>query len=115
MASILSSVLGWAGVGVALVGNFCMLTGRDKAVEFGFYAVGSWLVYFANIIDFSLGWAVVFGAIAVLCTYAWWKNRRKGRGKKALKQIGAKSRARVQALVRQMTPSPIPSPAGGRA
>lgn len=53
--------------------------------------------------------------LAVVYTIAWWRNRRKGRGRKALKELGAKSRARVRSLVRRMTPSPIPSPAGARS
>jgi predicted negative regulator of RcsB-dependent stress response len=58
------------------------------------------------------GTGVIFFALAAYFTWQWWKHRRNGRMKKAAKALGAKSKARVEALVRQMTRSPIPSPVG---
>jgi hypothetical protein len=83
----------------------------DEAVYSGVYAIAA-ICYFvgATLADFSLWWRVFFGSLAVAGIWLWWINRRKGRGKKALRQLGAKSKARVDALVRQMTPSPTPSP-----
>src|SRR6266498_5768978 len=68
-------------------------------------------VYFL-IWDHDLGSAGIWAFWAVWSAYMWWKNRRKGGWKKAARRIGAKSKAWVEALVRQITPSPIPSPVG---
>lgn len=76
------------------------------------YAIGAWLVFVACLMVGAIYPAAVFGVLAVLATRRWWNGRRKGRGRKALKELGDKSRRRVQALVDRMTPSPIPSPAG---
>lgn len=53
-------------------------------------------------------WAVFTG----FCAHKWWNNRRKGGWKRAARQLGAKAKAAIDAMVRQLTPSPIPSPAG---
>jgi hypothetical protein len=78
---------------------------------YGLSAVGCWVGWLACVVERLEGAGVIWGLLAAYFTWQWWK-RRKGRGKKALKELGAKSRARVEALVRQMTRSPIPSPAG---
>lgn len=84
--------------------------GWTARTEVGLLAAGSWLAWITCVMEQLMAPGVVFGAEAAYFTYLWWKKR-KGRGKKALKQLGAKSRALVEALVRQMTP--IPSPVGG--
>lgn len=48
----------------------------------------------------------------VVAAYLWWRNRRKGGWKRAARELGAKSQARVEALLENMSPSPIPSPVG---
>lgn len=65
-----------------------------------------------GVIDASLMWAVIYGLFAAYFTWLWWRGRRNGRRRKALKDLGAKSRARIEAMVRQMSPSPIPAPGG---
>lgn len=59
----------------------------------------------------NTGFAVVNGVMAILHGYLWWKNWRNGGGKKAALELGAKSWARVQNLIDNMKPSPLPSPA----
>ena len=84
-----------------------------KAVYYGTAAV---LVALHTLADLVAGNAMssVVGAVATsYFAVLWWRNRRKGRGRRVAKQLGAKSRALVEALVENMTRSPIPSPAGG--
>lgn len=111
----LALLLAYSAAAPTILGAFYLLVHRDVTATYGTYAIACWLAFLSNVIDRSPDWATWSGLLAVVCTYLWWKNRREGRGKKAAKALGAKSKARVQALVRQMTPSPIPSPVGGRA
>lgn len=114
----LADAIGWAGTAFCLPAFYLVLSSvfhpnPERAhIGNGLYAIGNWLSFLAKVMDTSPGWAAFFGLLATWFTWLWWKNRRKGRGRKALRELGAKSRARVQALVDQMTPSPIPSPAG---
>ncbi|WP_141576199.1 hypothetical protein [Actinomadura sp. WMMA1423] len=117
-AMTLADVIGWTGTGFAVSGGYFTVTTLFSSVPErehiadGFYALGLWLAFIANVIDVSPVWSAIYGLAAAYYTWRWWKNRRNGRGRKALRELGAKSRARVQALVDRMTPSPIPSPAG---
>ncbi|MFV2172265.1 hypothetical protein ACFHW2_12230 [Actinomadura sp. LOL_016] len=79
------------------------------------FAIGFWLAFIACAVSQDVFRTAFFGSGAVLFTWLWWKNRPRGRGRRALRELGAKSRARVRALADRMTPSPIPSPVGGRA
>lgn len=79
------------------------------------YAVGCWIAFVTAVLDGDAFFTAANGLLAAWFTWKWWKNRRSGRGKRALKDLGAKSRARIERLVRQMTPSPIPTPVGGKA
>lgn len=81
----------------------------------GLLAIANWIMFAAQVLNGDRVWAAIHGLLAVYMTWSWWRNRPKGRGRKALRELGAKSRARVQALVDRVTPSPIPSPAGGGA
>lgn len=93
---------------------FLLLTDRiDRSVYWG--AVAAWAAVFTvlNVAEGSPVRAAIHAAVAAVCGFLWWINRRKGRMKRAARELGEKSRARVQALVEQMTPSPIPSPVGG--
>lgn len=109
-----SDALATAGLSLALIGLWLEVTGANKILGLGLQAIGMWIGFVSVVADGSM-WATVNGLLAIWCTYVWWKNRRNGRGKKALRELGARSRARVEAMVRQMTPSPIPSPVGGGA
>ena len=114
-------VLYWAGLAATFAG-FAFLAHyfiSDKAESWphgcALYAAGWWLWFLSAVADGDIGQAVLDGLFASLWTWLWWKNRPRGRGRKALRELGDKSRQRVQELVDQMTPSPVPSPAGGRA
>lgn len=85
----------------------------DKSTYYGTAAA---LFAVRTVMEFVTGdvWSYVPGAVAtVYFAVQWWRNRRNGRWKKAAKQLGAKTRARVASLVENMTRSPIPSPVGG--
>lgn len=75
----------------------------------GLIAIGWWLSFFANILDRDYVWIWVTGIAAVFYTWLWWRNRKKGKWKKILKEAGAKTRAIIVNMVKNMTPSPIPS------
>lgn len=108
---------GWVGCGITFLAHYLTITasGSEEKVHVGriLYAVSSWMQFVAFTIQGHHFGATVLGLLGAYWTWQWWKNRRNGRGRKALKDLGAKSRARIEALVEQMTPSPIPSPAGG--
>lgn len=80
----------------------------------GLIALTSWVVFVADVLDGDRLGSVLSALIAVYFTWLWWKGSN-GRRRSALRELGDKSRRRVQALVDQTTPSPIPSPVGGHA
>lgn len=114
----LADAIGWIANVPLLVGLYYgLLVGMRRRVElkstsYAWYAAGWWLGFISSVMDTSPPWTAITGLIAAIYTWLWWKNRRKGRGRRALRELGDKSRRRVAALVEQMTPSPIPSPAG---
>lgn len=118
---MIADVISLAALAPGALGVYCYFgvvrRGRVEltACSYAAFAVALWLLFIANAMTGDAFWATVDGLLAVVYTIAWWRNRRKGRGRKALKELGAKSRARVRSLVRRMTPSPIPSPAGARS
>lgn len=89
-----------------------MLSRIEKSTYWGGLALLDGGCFILSVIHGDKVSAVITGVFAVIAAYYWWKNRRKGKWKRAAKELGAKSRARVEALARQMTPSPIPSPVG---
>lgn len=110
--SIAGSCFSLGGLALIVVRSWSDVENRH--LVYGMYAIGCWLCFVANVLEGDLPWAVFQGSLAVIYSWLWWRGRRNGRGKRALKELGAKSRERVEALVRQMTPSPIPAPGGAR-
>lgn len=113
-----ADALGWAALAPMALGLYFAIAayrGRPelKSPCYASYAVGWWMCFLAQVMEGDPVWAALDGLVAAAYTVAWWRNRRKGRGRRALREIGAKSRARIEAMVRQITPSPIPSPTGG--
>lgn len=88
---------------------------KREHLSCGLYAAGLWLDFVDAVLAASPTRAALAGLFAAWFTWRWWNGRRGGRGRKALRELGAKSRARIEALVERMKPSPIPSPAGGRS
>ena len=78
----------------------------------GYWALANWLNFVAGVINANRWLAILSGLCAVWMTWLWWNNRRNRRRRRALRELGAKSRARIAAMVRNMSPSPIASPAG---
>lgn len=76
-----------------------LLTCGYVLVALGAAARADWL---------AAGWFLLLAAAAA---FWWWRNGG-GRWRRAARELGAKSKARVEALVERMTRSPIPSPAG---
>ncbi|WP_433233922.1 hypothetical protein [Actinomadura nitritigenes] len=117
----LADAISLCGNGAVLMGFFYALidifkphlSPEAKSLCAAWYAAGWWLFFLAEVMKGEPFWSTVDGTIAALYTRSWWNNRPKGRGRKALRELGDKSRRRIQALVDNLTPSPVPSPAGG--
>lgn len=115
----LADTLGWVAAGFVIGGGCLSISTvfrpapEQDHIADGLYAVGLWIGFIANVIDTSPVWAAVYGLGAAYYTWRWWKNRRNGRMRKALRELGAKSRAKVQVLVDRITRSPAPAPSGG--
>jgi hypothetical protein len=109
-------LLGMFGTGVSVAGTAVLIARWSQPgiphETYGLWALGSLALFVANVLDGSMGWVIFQGSCAVIYAWLWWRGRRNGRMKKAAKELGAKSRARVEALVEQLTPSPIPTPGG---
>lgn len=115
--------LAWLST-VVLVGYFICATAVDLFTEYkvdvridlAVSALSSWICFvWAVSAQISLGVAF-FGLAGAFFSWLLWQFRgggRGGRGRKALRELGEKTRARVQAMVERMRPSPIPSPAAG--
>lgn len=105
-------------VGVALyVVTFAMnQTGRiEYRSACATNVIAAALCFVADVMDHAVIGQAIQCVVGVLNAWLWWRNGGGGRFKRAARELGEKSKARVQALVEQMTPSPIPSPAGGGA
>jgi hypothetical protein len=85
----------------------------QNPAELALATVANLAVFVGELVDGAVVGAVINGSCAAVCAYLWWKGRRKGGWRRAARELGAKSKARVEALVEQMTRSPIPSPASG--
>lgn len=122
MTMSIHSFLLSTGIGLAAAGFLRFLLAvlrRDFSpdpVTWAYYAIGNWTLCASAVIDHSPLAASLDAVLAAFYTYRWWKDRdQDGKRRKALREIGAKSRARIAALVENMTPSPVPSPSGGSA
>ncbi|WP_433225429.1 hypothetical protein [Actinomadura formosensis] len=110
--------VGWIAFAVGLPVYYfvtvAVLRGSAEALRraFGYGAASNWIGFVAGVLDGDRA-SIICGLLAVWFTWEWWRRRRGGRGREVLRELGAKSRARIEAMVRQMSPSPIPSPAGG--
>lgn len=112
MTFIFTAIVSGVGCSIAGIGVALVIKGRARAGN-GLMALGNWIL-FLNAVAVENHFGIAINGLAgVLSTYLWWKNGGGRKGRKAARELGAKSKARVQALVDQMTPSPIPSPAGG--
>lgn len=85
-------------------------TGRAALIQA--FGEGCWTLH--NLLDHDLGGALFNALWCAGFLYGYFKNGG-GKGlKKAAKELGEKSRMRVQALVDNLQPSPIPVPVGAR-
>ncbi|GAA4626721.1 hypothetical protein GCM10023196_036110 [Actinoallomurus vinaceus] len=107
--SVAGSAFSFGGLALVIL-RWSDLEARHLA--YGLYAIGNWLSFIYQAVGGDLGWAVFDGSLAAFYTWLWWRGRRNGRGKRVAKELGAKSRARIEVMARRMTPSPIPTPAG---
>lgn len=102
----------FTAIGRTVAALFWRRTARAAHITYGLFAIGYWLGFLGSVMEANPLGAVLYGLLAAFFTWLWWKGRRKGRGRRALRELGDKSRRRIRALVDQITPSPIPSPVG---
>jgi hypothetical protein len=79
--------------------------------------IGNALLAIANAVMVVAGVIAHHHLLTALCTFnaaaaiwMWWNGGGGRRTRKAARQLGAKSKARITAMARRMSPSPIPSP-----
>jgi hypothetical protein len=58
----------------------------------------------------NVAWSVISGTLAAIGAWIWWRSGR-GKRRKALRELGAKSKARLAALVRKAREAGVPRPA----
>jgi hypothetical protein len=93
---------------------------RDRVLREGAMAwiYGAGGILLASAIGLTWVWAVIGGVHMAIGVWIWWNLRRKDR-KRALEALGAKSLARLAALVRKQReaarPRPVLRPAPGGA
>jgi hypothetical protein len=107
--SYLDIMLDAVGTGLYIVSFFPPL--RTGLALASFAAV---TLFVAAVVDGSTIAAVIQGFFAATFAWLWWRNGGGHGMKKAAKSLGAKSKARVDALVKKIEPSPIPAPGGAR-
>lgn len=108
---MISDLLMVTGVSLTCVAMFFWFTGRSTRGD-GIAVISNLFCAMSNFMDGRLGWGAFNATTAALLAWAWWNKGGGKRTKKAARELGAKSRARVEDLVRQMTPSPIPNLGG---
>lgn len=106
----------WAIVATTMIITFATLVldirGKiEVRTAYATYAICGFIQFLVKVALGESSGAVFTGTLSAVVAYLWWRNRRKGGWKKAVRQLGAKSRARIEQLVENMTPSPLPSPA----
>ncbi len=76
------------------------------------YAIAFWIWFVAAALSHDQASAAIEGFFAILNTYLWWRNRKNRKRRRALQELGAKSRAIIAGMSAKLTPSPIPTPTG---
>lgn len=98
---------------LTVTGNIISFTGvwiffrGKRQTSYAFMAAGSWILLAAAVATDDLLMGSINGLAAVLMTWLWWKGG--GRARRAFRQLGAKSTARISALVRNLAPTPAPT------
>jgi hypothetical protein len=122
--SALATALGALGfgLGVAAIVAFAARLFRLRAPFWGVSENALWAVAFGawalqDILRASWLPLVFHGALTALNTWYWWRDRGRRNRKRALEALGAKSLARLAALVRKQReaarPRPVLRPAPG--
>lgn len=116
--NLLTTVLSSTGFGLhAAAWGLAIARWRTSGIphqSYGLMACGSFLLFLSACLDHSIGFAALQAALAGIYVWLWWRNGGGRRMKKIARELGAKSKARVDALVEQMQPSPISVPGGAR-
>jgi hypothetical protein len=98
-------------IGLMVAAVMMRLRGREVHTLIGVFAVASWTAVIDDVLSHDPIRMAIEGALALWWTWLWWNNRN-GQDRRAARELGEKSRARIRALVTSLTPSPAPSPAG---
>jgi hypothetical protein len=105
ITGILLAVIDFAIPPLTVLGMFRILGQPAGGSGFyGWWAVAAAFSTASSLVAFGFGAGWPFGASGVLAMVLWWRSRRKGR-KRAARSAGAKARARIAAMARNM-PTP---------
>lgn len=110
--TIVVQVWFFAAVALYFTWGILGLCGADLRLLHAIAAGSSWCFSLTAVAAGEPAHAALTGLTGAYFVWLWWRSGG-GRGlRRTARQLGAKSAARVQALVRQMTPSPVPLPGG---
>jgi hypothetical protein len=94
-----------------VAGFVAFLRAGNVRAFFRLCAAACWVLFGCAIAADRPVLVTIQAAGAAFFTWLWWLSGG-GRGpRKALRQVGAKSAARIKALTQRIHPSPVPSPA----
>lgn len=108
IADLAPTVLTLAAVALGVTGRI------PPTTMYGLCALGCWGSYIADQFTETGLYTPISGALAMLYTWLWWRDGGGRGGKRAARELGAKSWALIRGLVERVSPSPAPSPAGTR-
>ncbi len=97
----------YLSIGLALLGVFlAMFTDQYESHTWGIFIISNALSFIHAVMDNAPSGAMVSGLCAVYCGYKWWHSGPGGKIKKAAKELGDKSRQKIQAMVDSLAPTP---------
>ena len=108
LGGILNAVLCFGGPPLWAALTLLAVRRRSQAAFFGGWICGCIAEMIANALDVQILGLIASAASLILAAVLWWLSRR--RRKRAPKLAGAKSKARLAALVRTLRERTVPRP-----
>lgn len=112
MTLALTFLISGTGCVLSVAGALLLLHNRRCDTGRALVAIGNWLVFLNAVAVENYTATAINGSIAAVTTWLWWRNGGGPRTRKTVRQLGAKSAARITALVRNIGPAParVPGP-----